>query len=102
MARAQRRRNVPVPTSDEDLDAAGLGADAARAGDARDATLDVGRLLAALPEAQREVVLLRVLHDVSEEEAAAILGCPRGTVKSRLHQALSRLAVLARAEGGRP
>lgn len=99
LCRDLRRRRIPVPTCDDDLDAAQLRVGAARAGDARDATLDVGRLLAALPEAQREVVLLRVLLDVSEEQAAAILGCPRGTVKSRLHHALSRLAVLARAEG---
>jgi len=65
-----------------------------------EAALDARRLLDALPEAQREVVVLRVLQDASEAEAAEILGCPRGTVKSRLHHALARLAVLARGEGG--
>ena len=64
--------------------------------DVTEAALDVRRLLAALPEAQRSAVLLRYYHDLSEEEVAEILGCPRGTVKSRLHQAMARLLVLAR------
>jgi RNA polymerase sigma-70 factor, ECF subfamily len=61
-----------------------------------DAALDARRLLAALPEAQRSVVLLRYYHDLPEDEVAAILGCPRGTVKSRLHHAMRRLVELAR------
>ena len=55
---------------------------------AHDATV----LLATLPESQREVMILRFYHDLAEEEIAAILDCPRGTVKSRLHNALSRLS----------
>jgi RNA polymerase sigma-70 factor (ECF subfamily) len=61
-----------------------------------DAALDARRLLAALPEAQRSAVILRYYHDLAEDEVAAILGCPRGTVKSRLHHAMRRLAELAR------
>ena len=61
-----------------------------------DAALDARRLLAALPEAQRSAVILRYYHDLPEEEVATILGCPRGTVKSRLHHAMRRLLELAR------
>src|SRR5213596_2633126 len=61
-----------------------------------DAVLDARRLLAALPEAQRSAVILRYYHDLPEEEVAAILGCPRGTVKSRLHHAMRRLLEMAR------
>ncbi|HYC22287.1 MAG TPA: RNA polymerase sigma factor [Candidatus Bathyarchaeia archaeon] len=71
---------------------------------ATEAGLDARRLLAALPEAQRSVLLLRYYHGFSEAEAAEILGCPRGTVKSRLHQAVARLLSLERADpqpGGR-
>lgn len=64
-----------------------------------DAALDAQRLLAALPEPQRAVVVLRYYHDLGEEQVAEILGCPRGTVKSRLHQALARLTALARGSG---
>ena len=65
---------------------------------ATSAAVDVERLLAALPEAQRSVVALRLQQDLSEAQVAEILGIPRGTVKSRLHEALRRLAALARGE----
>ena len=51
-------------------------------------------LLAAierLPEPAREAIACRYLLDLSEEETAAALDCPRGTVKSRLSRALERL-----------
>jgi RNA polymerase sigma-70 factor (ECF subfamily) len=69
---------------------------AAEATGAVDAALDARRLLAALPEPQRAVVLLRYYHDLGEDEVADILGCPRGTVKSRLHHAMRRLLEIAR------
>ena len=52
------------------------------------------QLLAAmerLPDQAREVVACRYLLELSEEETAAALGCPRGTVKSRVSRALERL-----------
>jgi len=61
---------------------------------ATEARIDAEALLRALPEPQREAVILRYYHDFSEEEAARILGCPRGTVKSRLHHAIRRLMEL--------
>jgi RNA polymerase sigma factor (sigma-70 family) len=47
--------------------------------------------LARLPERDRTVLALRYLLDLSEAETAAALGCRRGTVKSRVSRALSRL-----------
>jgi RNA polymerase sigma-70 factor (ECF subfamily) len=61
-----------------------------------DAAIDARRLLAALPEAQRSAVILRYYHDLGEDEVAEILGCPRGTVKSRLHHAMRRLIEMTR------
>ncbi len=49
------------------------------------------RGLAALSEPHRQVVTCRFLLDLDEAETAAVLGWPRGTVKSRLHRALGRL-----------
>lgn len=63
-----------------------------------DASLDAARLLAGLPAPQREVVVLRYYQDLSEDEVATILDIPKGTVKSRLHQAIARMAGLARGE----
>ncbi|MEV5964433.1 RNA polymerase sigma factor [Kribbella sp. NPDC051952] len=45
----------------------------------------------ALPDPMRRVVTCRYLLDLDEQETAAVLGWPRGTVKSRLHRALGRL-----------
>lgn len=48
--------------------------------------------LAKLPLDQRAVVVLRYHLDWSVDDAAAALGVAPGTVKSRLHRALQRLA----------
>ena len=50
------------------------------------------QLLAALQPHLRAIVVLRVLHDYSQEETAKIVGVPVGTVKSRLHHALKTIA----------
>jgi RNA polymerase sigma-70 factor (ECF subfamily) len=55
-------------------------------------TADLVRALSGLPDDQRRVVTFRYLLDLDEAETAAALGWPRGTVKSRLHRALARLA----------
>lgn len=47
--------------------------------------------VAELPEAQKQAVLLRYAEDFSYEAIAEVLGCPIGTVKSRLHHALAAL-----------
>ncbi len=55
----------------------------------------VGRVrqaIATLPQNYREAVILCELEEMSYEEAAAALGCPVGTVRSRLHRARALLA----------
>ena len=52
----------------------------------------------ALPEPQREVLILRYYHDLSEEQTAEMLDIPRGTVKSRMHNALASLAARVREQ----
>jgi RNA polymerase sigma-70 factor (ECF subfamily) len=47
--------------------------------------------VASLPEEHRLVVELRFFAGATLEEIAAALGCPLGTVKSRLHHALEKL-----------
>ena len=51
----------------------------------------VRRAVASLPEEHRLVVELRFFAGATLEEIAAALGCPLGTVKSRLHYALEKL-----------
>jgi len=55
----------------------------------------------ALPDRQKEVLLLRYYQGFSEKETAEILDCPPGTVKSRLHEATRHLRRWLRgSEGG--
>ena len=51
----------------------------------------LGRAVAHLPTEQRAAVVLRFSMDWSLEQIAVALGVPVGTVKSRLHRALSSL-----------
>lgn len=51
----------------------------------------VRKSILTLPERYREVVVLCELQELSYLEAAAILGCAVGTVRSRLHRARALL-----------
>jgi RNA polymerase sigma-70 factor (ECF subfamily) len=51
----------------------------------------IWQALQSLDEGQRVVVYLRYFLALPERELAEYLGCAPGTVKSRLHRALSRL-----------
>jgi RNA polymerase sigma-70 factor (ECF subfamily) len=51
----------------------------------------VRRLVAGLPERQREVVVLRIFEDLSVKETAQSMGCREGTVKALLHKATEKL-----------
>ena len=48
-------------------------------------------MVRALPEGQREVLLMRFVDDMSLREIAQALALPTGTVKSRLHRAVEAL-----------
>ena len=52
---------------------------------------DLEAALGALPEEQREVVVLRVWGEMTFDEAAAVLGIPANTVASRYRYALAKL-----------
>ena len=52
---------------------------------------DLWSALAKLPKRQRAVVVLRYYEDRSEAEAASLLGCSVGTIKSQSSKALSKL-----------
>lgn len=80
----------------------GAAADLESAADPRPSdpsdAIAVESLLAKLPDLQREALVLRYYLDASEAEMSDILGCPRGTVKSRIHNALQRLGEIVSAD----
>jgi RNA polymerase sigma-70 factor (ECF subfamily) len=47
--------------------------------------------LGALPPEQREVLVLRFLEELTYEDIARIVGCPVGTIRSRIHYAKGAL-----------
>jgi DNA-directed RNA polymerase specialized sigma24 family protein len=56
-----------------------------------DAHVELVEALAQLPIRQRAVLVLRYFHDLTEAQAAEVLGCPSGTVKSNASRGLARL-----------
>jgi len=80
------------PLLESDLDQAGLLEAASDCDPLAEMTHREGiealrRAVMALPRRYREVVVLCDLEEVDYAEAAEVLGCPIGTVRSRLHRA---------------
>lgn len=70
---------------------------AAFAWDGPEAAMDLMKAVRSLSPDHREVIALRYLRDLRVDEIAGVLGCPAGTVKSRLNRALGALrSALAR------
>jgi RNA polymerase sigma factor (sigma-70 family) len=55
-----------------------------------------------LDPVHRTVVVLKYFHEFSDTEIAAVIGCPAGTVKSRLHRARELLRHAMARQMGRP
>lgn len=85
-------RSVTVRTAirlarQHDVEVAAEGALMSRSAASLEGLVDIDDALARLPVSQRVVLVLRATEGLSEQEIAATLGIPTGTVKSRLHRA---------------
>jgi RNA polymerase sigma factor (sigma-70 family) len=83
-ARANRRCPVPVAlgsNSPDPLDNAAL----------RELRIILDNEISRLPERLKQAVILCYLEGHTHDEAAELLGCPRGTIASQLSRARSRL-----------
>jgi RNA polymerase sigma-70 factor (ECF subfamily) len=92
----QRRATVPLPEEHEqELSAASVAAtpDPETISAAQDERRALERLVAALPEEHRTVLLLREMEDMSYREISAVTQVPIGTVMSRLARARAALRV---------
>ena len=88
---SERRRNSPpiAPLYEGRIEHAAAGAgEPAEEVARRD---QVQRALGSLSQEHRQVVMLRYFAELSVSEMSGALGCPQGTVKSRLHRALEQL-----------
>jgi len=72
----------------------GLGVGASGGQEERAELTDVDRALTKLPDEQREAVLLVMVEGYSYKEAAGIVGCPVGTMNSRLVRGRDALMTL--------
>jgi RNA polymerase sigma-70 factor, ECF subfamily len=64
-----------------------------------DASARMERLLAVLPDKQREIVILRVVVGMSAEETAEAVGSTAGAVRVAQHRALTRLKAELKGRG---
>lgn len=91
LRRRRARRTEPLP---DDLDRETADPGAPDVADHVAVSLDVRAALATLPPEQRAALVLVDLQGFPVADAAAVLDCPVGTVKSRCARARARLAPL--------
>ncbi len=84
MARTQSRTELLGEVPDMPSDDVSIAVD-------QDMPQYLRTLLTALPQRQREVVVLRLLEEYSVRETAVILRCREGTVKAHLAKAMANL-----------
>jgi RNA polymerase sigma-70 factor (ECF subfamily) len=88
--RARRSREAALRRL-TDREPAGAAPSAGSASERREAARIVAGAVAALPEREREVVILRHYHGLSFPEIALIVGAPASTVKSWMSRGLQNL-----------
>ena len=102
----QRRAFVPLPEEHDARDGYAMVAttpDPESVSIHRDDERTLERLMSALPEEHREVLVLREIEDMDYREIATVTNIPIGTVMSRLARARAALKArwLKEAEGER-
>jgi RNA polymerase sigma factor (sigma-70 family) len=100
----QRRAFVPLPEEQDEKDGQAMIAatpDPESSSIDRDEQRTLDRLMSALPDEQREILVLREIEEMDYREIATITSVPIGTVMSRLARARAALKAqwLKEAEG---
>jgi RNA polymerase sigma-70 factor (ECF subfamily) len=98
--REARRMHAVARLASHRLPPADLAEGVSGAVDAADLWPRVADAVTALPEPERDALVLHVWEGLSYEEVADALGVPVGTVRSRLNRARGRLRELAVSRGG--
>lgn len=91
LRRNKARPSVPLPGSDPDFGPDTL-ADPRDHHEISELRLELERALSELPPDQRAAIVLVDVQGFSVADAAEVLGCPAGTVKSRCARGRTRLA----------
>ena len=88
LRKRRRRKAQPLDPSIDVPDPAPAGATPMERGEVESR---IKEALDQVPDPYREALHLRIVEELEYEEIARILGCPAGTVKSRLHTGLEIL-----------
>ena len=97
LADARKRKEELLGDRDQDIapedDESAAPAEAAVSDQTRGASLriDMDRALAVLSDAERAAIVQCYHNDLSHEEAAIVLDCPVGTVKTHILRAKAKL-----------
>ena len=93
---ANAKRPLPFEELPEEVGSSPTPEEEAEAGDAASRLLE---LIEAMPPSYRDVLLLRVHYEMTNEEIAAVLGLTGGTVRTRLSRARDWLKKHERRSG---
>jgi RNA polymerase sigma factor (sigma-70 family) len=96
LANARRRHEELLGDRDADVadgDDAALSSTSADHAAGTTMKIDLERALARLPEAERAAIVQCYHNDLSHEEAAYVLGCPVGTVKTHVLRGKQKLKI---------
>jgi len=92
LADARKMKEVSLPEETEVDDLAPIEAsDSMPVASGAALKLDLERAMAALSDAERAAIVQCYHNDLSHEEAAYVLGCPVGTVKTHILRAKQKL-----------
>src|SRR5690606_16101496 len=87
LRRRERRRSM-APLSDQEL---GAEVEITDAAEQRELVAQLRTHIGALPDEQRQVLLLQLQHGLQPAEIAEVLSVPPGTVRMRIHRGLAAL-----------
>jgi RNA polymerase sigma-70 factor (ECF subfamily) len=91
LADLRKTKELPLP-DDEDFDDVAMPDDTAvPVARAAALSVDLQRAMAVLSDAERAAIVQCYHNDLSHEEAAFVLGCPVGTVKTHILRAKQKL-----------
>ena len=85
------RKKTTVPMEFDDSFGLGSSESAESVNLRQESSTEIYRLIDDLPDAQRQVFLLKHYYGLSYEEIAKVAQCPVGTVRSRLHNGIEKL-----------
>jgi RNA polymerase sigma factor (sigma-70 family) len=90
----RRQRHLLIDLPEEGSDVESLDDDPGVTFSRKEAVAAVQRGLDALPVRLKEVIVLCEFEEMKYEDVAKIVGVPVGTIRSRLHRAKARLALI--------